>query len=169
MSNISTPSGAFSSVFVGSFSASTPLIRVSNQRTGGSTPEINTPTEYNIGTNSFEISGLSTVKCSLQFYTDTGIPFLLDRSLPVETGSINDPPPAPASKYVVLLINADSTKQSYLLQEVSTLTNLDPNYDKDKPTQITVTFVGTNISPSYLVKFGTPTYLKSLLGGRSPI
>ena len=168
MSSLTLPGGAFSSVFVGAFGASSVLGRVSNQRTEGAEVSITTPSEYIVGTNSFELSGPTLVNLTLTFYTDKDIPGLLAKST-ILNGTL-DSPTDTNLKYVLLCINADPTKNSYLFTEISVIPSLTPNYSKDRPTTIKVKFQAANIDPDYsLYHIGTPTALAAILSARSPI
>ena len=168
MSALPAGAGPFSACYIGNFGATAVLTRISSQRTEGSIPEIQTPTEYVVSINEYCQSGNQTISFTLTFYTDTGLPFLLSRSLSVD-GAINDVPD-PTRKYVLLLINSDTTKQSYLFNEIGTEISTAPNYNKDSPTKLAVKFNASNIDLSYdICKFGTPSALGALLGSRSPL
>lgn len=126
------------------------------------------PSTYIPALNQHVQSGPRTVSFTLTFYTDSGLPALLAKSLLIN-GDINDPP-NPSNKYVVLCINANSTKKSFLFNEISTQVSYDPNYDKSNPVTIRVNFTAENLDPEYdLYQEGTPAELALILGPRSPI
>lgn len=167
MSSIASLAGSFSGCFCGMLAASTPLERVSEQRTEGCSPTDVTPSEYNVALNLFVQSGPRTVTFSLTFYTDKNLPAKLAKSVDL-AGDLNQAP-NPQNKYVLLLTNTNGGK-SFLFNEISVIPSYDPNYDKDKPTQITVNFITTNLDPEYdLYTQGTVAELAAILGPRSPI
>lgn len=168
MSALNNIAGPWSAVFVGTYSGSSVLQRISNQRTEGSAPDFLTPTEYVTSTNNYEISGPTTWSFDLTFYTDTDIPLKLCRRLDLATININGPPDI-EMKYV-LLCTKPSGQISFLFKEIQTEIDYNPNYNKDKPTQLTVKFKFSNLDPNYDgYEWGSIGDLSVALGSRSPI
>lgn len=169
MSMLNLPGGAISRIYVGLYGATSVLTPVPTLRTKDITPTINTPTEYVPGLNIYAQSGDQKITFSIYFYTDSAIPFRLNRGLDPNESDLNATP-NPNQKYTLLLINSDTTKMSYLFNEISTQLNLNTNYEKEQPTETTVVFTAEHPDLSYnIVKFGTPSALGLLLGSRSPL
>lgn len=143
MSTLITPAGSFTSCWVGTFGASSQLTRIPLVRTKEVNPHASTPTEYVSGLNIFVQSGDQKVEFEIHFYADTGLAIKLARCLAINETNINNVP-NPARKYQLLLFNSDPTKMSYYFNEISTKLDLFPNYEKEKPTELSVGFVAQN-------------------------
>ena len=169
MSYIYEPAGAISSIFVGMAASSDVLTRILPRATEGIGIKDGIKTEYVQSLGRFVVAGLEEVATSITFYTDTDIPYLLSRSLNINSGTINDVP-NPDNQYVLFLVNADQRKNSYLLSPIQVIPSSDPYYGKDNPTSITIQFVNNTPDISSIpVRRGTASQLGTYLAGRNPL
>lgn len=165
MSVLNLPSGPYTSCWIGDYGAgfsSQVLVKISSIRVDGTAISDVTETEWVQSLGTRAQTGPREIKFQLSFYTDNSMPYRLCRNIRT-TDSLNTTSD-PSYQYVLMLINSDTTKNSWLFPQISAELDLEVNYNKDKPTTTVVNFVATAIVLSTdIMSVGTASAVNALL------
>ncbi len=169
MSSFPIDVGAISAIYFCNVGASS-FQKIRPQRTQGIEISDSLPREFvqEIGTPLQ--SGLYSVVISMNFLSDDPTIWKIAKGISL-SGDVNDPPGNQV--YSVFVLNANpKLEKSYYFPTVATYKPLNTNYNKDKPTILSLTLIGTDrSSATNLLDKGTFPYLLTTYGlsGKVPI
>lgn len=130
--------GAFNSLYVGNYSASTPLTKINIVGTGGYKLRYSIPKDrFSVALKSYPQSGLCTIQLDLSFISDDPIADNLAMGNPITTTPVDTP--SSNQQYVILLIDSINSGASVLVPRCESNTELNivrvKNLQNERPIQ----------------------------------
>ncbi len=169
MSSFFVPVGAISAIFVANLGASS-FQKLRSYRTNGAEISDSLPREFVQEVGGPLQAGFYNVSLNMTFLSDDATIYKIAKGISL-SGNVNDPPGNQV--YSVFVLNANpKLEKSYYFPAVATYKPLTTNYNKDKPTIMPITLIGTDRSSvTNLLDKGTFPYLLTTYGlsGKIPI
>jgi hypothetical protein len=168
MSSFIIPVGPASAIFCCNLGASS-FQKLKAYRTNGIEVSDSLPREFTQESGPLQ-AGFHSISLNVTFLSDDATIYKIAKGISL-SGNVNDPPGNQV--YSLFVLNANpKLEKSYYFPAVATYKPLTTNYNKDKPTIMPITLVGTDRNPAVnLLDKGTFPYLLTTysLSGKVPI
>ncbi len=158
----------FSAIYIGDYTSSSALTRISDLRTQGAVIEDSVPMQFIPSLGRRCQAGNHLVTVTLIFYPDSDLLTRIKKGISVsgdETGDMGK------TQYSLFLLSPDLTdKHSYYLPRVDTDRVYRINYQKDSAATVAVEFVAEDRSvQTDIIYKNTASVLDGIMGSKSPI